>query len=253
VSSCYKQDRLTSLSKFSTAKRIIFQKRNNDVFLLFLLFIPKTTFYFQNYSMSRYRGPRLRIVRRLGEIPGLTNKTPKSKLRPGQHGKAPRKLSQYGVRLQEKQKMRFHYGITESQLIRYVRFARRLKGSTGEALLQLLEMRLDNIVYRLGFAPTMSAARQLVRHGHIRLNGKKATIPSYQCRPKDVLTVTDKKGSRALVNQNMTESQKTRRVPAGISREDAALRATVNQVIDRQSVGLPLNELLIVEYYSRKV
>ena len=128
--------------------------------------------------MSRYRGPRLRIVRRLGELPGLTSKTSKNQSRPGQHGMAPRKVSQYGIRLQEKQKIRFHYGITESQLIRYVRFARKLKGSTGEILLQLLEMRFDNVVFRLGFAPTMSAARQLIRHGHLRVNGKKATIPS---------------------------------------------------------------------------
>ena len=203
--------------------------------------------------MSRYRGPRLRIIRRLGEIPGLTNKTPKNQARPGQHGKATRKLSQYGIRLQEKQKMRFHYGITESQLVRYVRFARRLKGSTGEVLLQLLEMRLDNIVYRLGFAPTMSAARQLVRHGHIRVNGKKATIPSYQYRPKDVLTVSEKKGARALVTQNMESVGKNRAVPAYVTCDATSLRGTVNQVIDRQSVGLSLNELLIVEYYSRKV
>nr|BCT02555.1 ribosomal protein S4 [Medakamo hakoo] len=203
--------------------------------------------------MSRYRGPRLRIIRRLGEIPGLTNKTPKNQARPGQHGKATRKLSQYGIRLQEKQKMRFHYGITESQLVRYVRFARRLKGSTGEVLLQLLEMRLDNIVYRLGFAPTMSAARQLVRHGHIRVNGKKATIPSYQCRPKDVLTVSEKKGARALVTQNMETVGNNRVVPGYVTCDANALRGTVNQVIDRQSVGLSLNELLIVEYYSRKV
>jgi len=149
--------------------------------------------------------------------------------------------------------MRFHYGVTESQLIRYVRFARRLKGSTGEVLLQLLEMRLDNIVYRLGFAPTMSAARQLVRHGHIRVNGKKATIPSYQCRPKDVLTVSDKKGARALVNQNIEESGNKRAVPSFVTRDASSLRGTINQVVDRPSVGLPLNELLIVEFYSRKV
>lgn len=203
--------------------------------------------------MSRYRGPRLRIIRRLGELPGLTNKIPKNTSRPGQHGKAPLKLSQYGIRLQEKQKMRFHYGVTEAQLIRYVRFARRLKGSTGEVLLQLLEMRLDNIVYRLGFAPTMSAARQLVRHGHIRVNGKKETIPSYQCRPKDILTVSEKKGPRALVNQQLSDSGNYRRVPAFVTCDATALRGTINQVADRPSVGLTLNELLIVEFYSRKV
>lgn len=207
------------------------------------------------FHMSRYRGPRLRIIRRLGEIPGLTTKIPrkKRKVAPGKSMKPARKLSQYCIRLQEKQKMRFHYGVTESQLIRYVRFARRLKGSTGEVLLQLLEMRLDNIVYRLGFAPTMSAARQLVRHGHIRLNGQRTTIPSYQCRPKDVVTVSDKKGARDLVNQNMATLGDTRTIPTFVTRDSGALRGTINRVTDRQSAGLALNELLIVEFYSRKI
>jgi len=196
--------------------------------------------------MSRYRGPRLRIIRRLGEIPGLTNKTPKNQARPGQHGKATRKLSQYGIRLQEKQKMRFHYGITESQLVRYVRFARRLKGSTGEVLLQLLEMRLDNIVYRLGFAPTMSAARQLVRHGHIRVNGKKATIPSYQCKPSDKIEIVDKKATRALVTQNLEVAANRRVVPAFLTLDKSNFRGTVNRLIDRVSVGLTLNDVTLV-------
>ena len=203
--------------------------------------------------MSRYLGPRLRIVRRLGEIPGLTNKPPKSKLRPGQHGKMSRKVSQYGVRLQEKQKMRFHYGVTESQLVRYVRLARRLKGSTGEVLLELLEMRLDNIVYRLGFASTMSAARQVVRHGHIRLNGKKATIPSYQCRPKDVITVAPKKRSRVLIQGNVEVYENLRRLPSTLTWNKVESRGTIDRAIDRQNVGLSLNELLIVEFYSRKM
>lgn len=203
--------------------------------------------------MSRYLGPRLRIVRRLGEIPGLTNKTSRSKLRPGQHGKASRKVSQYGVRLQEKQKIRFHYGITESQLVSYFRLARRLKGSTGEVLLQLLEMRLDNIVYRLGFASTMCAARQLVRHGHIRLNGIKLTMPGYQCRPKDVITVAPKKRSRRLITTNLEMCEDLRGIPEALTCNRKESRGTINQSIDRQNVGLALNELLIVEYYSRKV
>ena len=203
--------------------------------------------------MSRYRGPRLRIVRRLGELPGLTSKTSKNQSRPGQHGMAPRKVSQYGIRLQEKQKIRFHYGITESQLIRYVRFARKLKGSTGEILLQLLEMRFDNVVFRLGFAPTMSAARQLIRHGHVRVNGKKATIPSYQCKPSDSIEVLDKKATRALVNQNLEVTANRAALPAFLTVDKGNLRGTVNRLIDRLSVGLALNELLIVEYYSRKV
>lgn len=203
--------------------------------------------------MSRYCGPRVRIVRRLGELPGLTSKTSRKQSRPGQHGMAPRKLSQYGVRLQEKQKLRFHYGITESQLIRYVRFARKLKGSTGEILLQLLEMRLDNIVFRLGFAPTISAARQLIRHGHVQLNGKKASIPSYQCQPLDTLTIIDKKASRALVRSHLDTTTSRRIVPSFLTADPAQFKGTVNRLIDRLNVGLTLNELLIVEYYSRKM
>jgi small subunit ribosomal protein S4 len=111
--------------------------------------------------MSRYRGAVLRITRRLGELPGLTRKTTKRNSRPGQHGDQARKPSEYAIRLEEKQKLKFNYGVTEKQLLRYVRDARRIKGSTGEALLQLLEMRLDNIVFRLGMAPTIPAARQL--------------------------------------------------------------------------------------------
>ena len=155
--------------------------------------------------------------------------------------------------LQEKQKIRFHYGITESQLIRYVRFARKLKGSTGEILLQLLEMRLDNIVFRLGFAPTMSAARQLIRHGHLQVNGRKATIPSYQCKPSDNIDIVDKKATRAFVTQNLEVTSNRRVVPSFLTVDKAKFRGTVNRLIDRLNVGLTLNELLIVEYYSRKV
>ena len=117
--------------------------------------------------MARYRGPRVKIVRRLGELPGLTTKVPNRTYGPGQHGQATStgKLTQFRVRLQEKQKLRYNYGISEKQLLTYVRRARRAKGPTGEVLLQMLEMRLDSIVYRLGFAPTIRAARQYVSHG----------------------------------------------------------------------------------------
>ncbi|MEM7770254.1 MAG: 30S ribosomal protein S4, partial [Cyanobacteria bacterium P01_A01_bin.37] len=117
--------------------------------------------------MSRYRGPRLRIVRRLGELPGLTRKAAKRAYPPGQHGQARRKRSEYAIRLEEKQKLRFNYGLTERQLLRYVKKARRAQGSTGQVVLQLLEMRLDNTIFRLGMAPTIPGARQLVNHGHI--------------------------------------------------------------------------------------
>ena len=205
-----------------------------------------------NATMSRYRGPRLRIVRRLGELPGLTPKMPKKQAPPGQHGKTPKKLSQYGIRLQEKQKLRFNYGITESQLIRYVREARRVKGSTGEILLQLLEMRLDNTIFRLGLAPTIAAARQLIRHGHVLVNNQKATIPSYQCKGKDTVSIQQKKQSRELVARFMAESSRSS-LPPHLSFAKDTLSGVVATNIDRQSVGLKLNELLVVEFYSRKV
>ena len=202
--------------------------------------------------MSRYRGPRLRVVRRLGELPGFTAKTPNKQTPPGQHGKAPRKLSQYGIRLQEKQKLRFNYGVTESQLIRYVREARRSKGSTGEVLLQLLEMRLDNIVFRLGLAPTIVAARQLIRHGHILLNAQKLTIPSYQCKPKDTISVSARKQSRDLAT-HFLEGSGRQTLPSHLILTKDSLVGAISSTVDRQSIGLTLNELLVVEFYSRKV
>jgi small subunit ribosomal protein S4 len=185
-------------------------------------------------------------------LPGFTVKTPKKQAPPGQHGKIQRKLSQYGIRLQEKQKLRFNYGITESQLIKYVREARRSKGSTGEVLLQLLEMRLDSVVFRLGMAPTIVAARQLIRHGHLLVNDQRVTVPSYQCQPKDVVLVAAKKQSRELVARLMEEGQRAP-TPAHLSLSPENLKGLVRGIIDRQSVGLQLNELLVVEFYSRKV
>ena len=141
--------------------------------------------------MSRYRGPRLRIIRRLGDLPGFTSKTTERAYPPGQHGagKAGKKssLSEYGIRLQEKQKLRYNYGLSERQLFSYVKEARRLPGATGSILLQLLEMRLDSIVFRLGMAPTIPSARQLITHGGLKVNGKKVNIPSFQCKPKDII------------------------------------------------------------------
>ncbi|PSN17708.1 30S ribosomal protein S4, partial [filamentous cyanobacterium CCP5] len=153
--------------------------------------------------MSRYRGPRLRVVRRLGELPGLSRKSARKAYPPGQHGQGRKKKSEYAVRLEEKQKLRFNYGITERQLVRYVRKARKAGGSTGLAILQMLEMRLDNTVFRLGFGPTIPGARQLVNHGHIMVNGTTVSIASYQCRPGDVITVRNRDASKALVENNL--------------------------------------------------
>ena len=201
--------------------------------------------------MSRYRGPRLRVVRRLGELPGLTRKSARRSYPPGQHGQARKKRSEYAIRLEEKQKLRFNYGLSEKQLIRYVRKARRATGSTGTTLLQMLEMRLDNTVFRLGMAGTIPGARQLVNHGHVTVNGKVVDIPSYQCRPGEVISVRDTEKSRRLVQQNL-EFPGLANLPSHLEFDKTKLTGKVNSVIDREWVALQINELLVVEFYSRQ-
>ncbi|KGF71942.1 30S ribosomal protein S4 [Neosynechococcus sphagnicola sy1] len=201
--------------------------------------------------MSRYRGPRLRITRRLGDLPGLTRKTAKRAYPPGQHGQNRKKRSEYAIRLEEKQKLRFNYGLSERQLLRYVRKARRASGSTGQVLLQLLEMRLDNTVFRLGMAPTIPAARQLVNHGHVTVNGRRVNIPSYQCRPGEVISVRDRDCSRQLVEQNL-QYPGLANLPSHLEFDKAKLTGKVNSVVEREWVALQVNELLVVEYYSRQ-
>nr|WP_290221638.1 30S ribosomal protein S4 [Trichocoleus desertorum] len=201
--------------------------------------------------MSRYRGARLRVVRRLGDLPGLTRKSPRKAYPPGQHGQERKKKSEYGVRLEEKQKLRFNYGVTERQLLRYVRKARRAAGSTGQTLLQLLEMRLDNTVFRLGMAPTIPAARQLVNHGHITVNGRPVDIASYQCRPGEVIGVRDRDRSRQLIEQNL-QYPGLAHLPSHLEFDKGKLTGKVNGVIEREWIALQVNELLVVEYYSRQ-
>ena len=200
--------------------------------------------------MSRYRGPRLRIVRRLGDLPGLTRKSARKAYPPGQHGQGRRKRSEYAIRLEEKQKLRFNYGVTEKQLIRYVRKARRVAGSTGQTLLELLEMRLDNTIFRMGMAGTIPAARQLVNHGHITVNDRVVDVSSYQCRPGDVIKVRDRDRSRKLVETNM-EYPGLANLPSHLEFDKNTLTGKVNGVIEREWVALQVNELLVVEYYSR--
>merc|ERR1711937_652918 len=142
-------------------------------------------------------------TRRLGDLPGLTSKTSKLTKRPGQHGATQKKLTQYAIRLEEKQKLRFNYGISEKQLMNYIRQAKKIKGATGNILLQLLEMRLDNIIFRLGMASTIAAARQLVSHKHITVNNSCVSIPSYQCQPGNVISVKDSTISKKLINSNL--------------------------------------------------
>jgi small subunit ribosomal protein S4 len=184
-------------------------------------------------------------------LPGLTRKQPKHAYPPGQHGQNRKKKSEYAIRLEEKQKLRYNYGLSERQLLRYVRRARRVKGSTGLVLLQMLEMRLDNTIFRLGMAPTIPAARQLVNHGHITVNDRVVSIPSYGCRPGDVIGVRNSERSRQLVQQNL-EYPGLANIPSHLELDKTKLIGKVNGVIEREWVALNVNELLIVEFYSRQ-
>lgn len=205
--------------------------------------------------MSRYRGPKLRITRRLGPLPALTTKKSNKTNRPGKDGNANadtgKKLTEYGVRLEEKQKLKFNYGLTENQLFRYVKEARRRQGVTGLILVQLLEMRLDAICFTLGFAKTMAQARQLVNHGHITVNKKKVNIPSFQCRPNDIISVKEKNSSKTLVKNNIKNIQISE-IPSNLKFDSFKLETTVLDYCDRNDVSLQLNELLVIEHYSRR-
>ena len=200
--------------------------------------------------MSRYRGPRFKKIRRLGALPGLTNKMPKAGSDLRNQSRSGKK-SQYRIRLEEKQKLRFHYGLTERQLLKYVHIAGKAKGSTGQVLLQLLEMRLDNILFRLGMASTIPAARQLVNHRHILVNGRIVDIPSYRCKPRDIIMAKDEQKSITLI-QNSLNSSPLADVPNHLTLHPVQYKGLVNQIIDSKWVGLKINELLVVEYYSRQ-
>nr|YP_010723113.1 ribosomal protein S4 [Aristea ecklonii]WDW26483.1 ribosomal protein S4 [Aristea ecklonii] len=201
--------------------------------------------------MSRYRGPRFKKIRRLGALPGFTSKRPRSgsdlknQLRSG-------KKSQYRIRLEEKQKLRFHYGLTERQLLKYVHIAGKAKGSTGQILLQLLEMRLDNILFRLGMASTIPGARQLVNHRHILVNDRIVDIPSYRCKPRDIITTKNKQRSKALIQNYIASSPHHEELPNHLTIDPFQYKGLVNQIIDNKWIGLKINELLVVEYYSRQ-
>lgn len=205
--------------------------------------------------MSRYRGPKLRITRRLGTLPGLTTKKSNKINRPGKDGNAgaetSKKLTEYGVRLEEKQKLKYNYGLTESQLYRYVKEARRRKGVTGLILLQLLEMRLDTLCFTLGFAKSMAQARQLVSHGHITVNQRVINIASFQCRLNDVIGVKSPITSKTLIENNIKNNQ-IKNLPGHLKFDSSKLEATVLDYCDRNDVSLELDELLVIEHYSRR-
>lgn len=228
--------------------------------------------------MVRYIGPRIRIIRRLGLLPGLTRKNVKNRTKtPGQHGKLMftrtkrSSLSDdYKIRLLEKQKLRFNYGVTEGQLIAYYKQAKKGKGSTGTNLLQLLEARLDCVVYRLGFASTIPAARQLVNHGHILVNETLVTIPSFICKNDDLISVRKKEKSKLLISNNLELQQQKRKLiqrrmkrinltksrfqsllPSHLEVDTDTLTGKFIMPVKRKDVLLRINELKVVEYYSR--
>ena len=205
--------------------------------------------------MSRYRGPKLKISRRLGILPGLTTKKSTKINRPGKDGNinadTGKKLTEYGVRLEEKQKLKFNYGLTEAQLYRYIKEARRRQGITGLILLQLLEMRLDTICFTLGYAKSIAQARQLVNHGHITVNKKVVDIPSFQCRLNDIIGVKEKNSSKTLVENNMKTSQLTN-LSSHLKFDNSKLEAKILDYCDRNDIALPLDELLVIEHYSRR-
>jgi small subunit ribosomal protein S4 len=205
--------------------------------------------------MSRYRGPKLKINRRLGLLPGLTKKKSNKLNRPGKEGNGDqdsnKKSTEYCIRLEEKQKLKFNYGLTENQLYRYIKEARRRKGVTGLILLQLLEMRLDTLCFSLGFAKSIAQARQLVNHGHITINEKVVSIPSFQCRRDDIIGIKQVLDSENLIKKNLKENQPIT-IPSHLKLNNSKLEAVILNYCDRDDVGLQLDELLVIEYYSRR-
>ena len=202
--------------------------------------------------MARYTGPTTRISRRFGQpIFGATKAFEKRNFPPGQHGpKLRRKLSEYAVGLNEKQKLRYTYGLLERQFRRTFETAKRERGVTGERFLQLLETRLDSVVYLLGFAKSRAAARQLVGHGHVRVNGHKLDIASAVVKAGDEVEIKNLASSRQLAQRNLEENR-ARPVPGWLTLNAEAFKAVVNRLPNRDEIAADINEQLIVEFYSR--
>lgn len=201
--------------------------------------------------MARYTGPITRKSRRLRvDLVGGDQAFERRPYPPGQHGRARIKESEYLMQLQEKQKARFSYGVMEKQFRRYYEEANRQKGKTGDNLLRLLEARLDNVVYRAGLARTRRQARQLVSHGHFVVNGVKVDVPSFQVSQYDIIDVKDKSAG-TLPFQVARETVGDRPVPGWLQVVPGRLRILVHQLPERAQIDVPLQEQLIVEYYSK--
>lgn len=200
--------------------------------------------------MSRYTGASYRKSRRLGfSILENGKELAKKTYAPGLHGqKRAKKLSNYGIQLQEKQKVRFMYGLNEKQFRKTFEEAGKLKGVHGENFLRLLESRLDNLVYRIGFASTRKGARQLVNHGHITVNGNKVNIPSYRCIPGDVIAIKENDKNLSVVKSSL-ESLNNR--VEFVTFDEAKMAGTYVRYPERSELNIDINESLIVEFYNR--
>jgi len=208
--------------------------------------------------MARYRGPREKLERRLGVDLGLKGErrlAGKSALErrpypPGQHGQRRSKLSEYGQQLQEKQKAKFMYGVSEKQFRTLFKEANRREGNTGEILLQLLEQRLDNVVYRMGFATTRAFARQLVNHGHVLVDGKRVDIPSYRVKPGQKIEIREKSKNNPQIQRSMELTNQTGMVD-WVDVDKEKLFGIFTRIPEREEISIPVEERLIVELYSK--
>jgi small subunit ribosomal protein S4 len=202
--------------------------------------------------VARYTGPQVKLSRREGVA--LTDKCQKYLDRrpypPGEHGRGRIRQSEYLLQLREKQKTRRFYGVLEKQFRRYYEKASRQPGITGENLLRMLEQRLDNVVYRLGFADSRKQARQLVRHGHVSVNGKRVTIPSYQVRKEDVIELRSKAQNMIVIQHNLDTLDRT--IPPWLEADGGSrTKVTVRDLPMREHIDVPVREQLIVELYSK--
>ncbi|MDR2576653.1 MAG: 30S ribosomal protein S4 [Puniceicoccales bacterium] len=202
--------------------------------------------------MSRYTGPKTRINRRFNMALFPPNKAfERRSYLPGIHGpRLRRKVTDYGIGLNEKQKARYLYGLTEKQFQLVFARAKRAKGVTGDVFLQMLEMRLDSVIYLAGFTKTRRAARQIVNHGHVSVNNHKVDIASYLCRAGDCIGVRQTDISRHLIMRNL-EDTRYRAIPTWLQTDSAALTCTVLRAPTREEIGHNINERVIVEFYSR--
>ncbi len=208
--------------------------------------------------MARYRGPVEKIERRLGvslALKGERRLAGKSALDkrpypPGQHGQRRSKISEYGLQLREKQKAKFMYGVAEKQFRNLFKEANRMEGNTGENLIKLLEQRLDNVVYRMGFATTRRFARQLVNHGHVLVDGKRVNIPSYRVKPGQKIEIREKSKNNPQIQRSLELTNQTGIVP-WVDVDKEKVFGIFTRIPERSEIEIPVEERLIVELYSK--